>query len=150
MKNIQINNHRRQADALTAGLLAILLFALGVIVLLAFWHSPLFAADYYILRDSSGRVTLTDLPPSQGQVAVKHYEWKEVSDEEVRAAQQRELTFWLGLKIEELASETKRLAEAIDRQSKIENLKSAEPPTFISGSTTSVTVRPVIVVPKGK
>jgi hypothetical protein len=69
-------------------------------------------AEYLIYRDPAGKMVLSNLnPPPQADV-IKRYELQDVTDEQVRMAQEREHAFWLRLKEEELAEANRKLAES--------------------------------------
>ena len=89
------------------------LIALTLIIALLLPRQPSDAADYFILRAPTGGVTLTNLPPTASAIVLKHYDWPEVTDAQVAAAQRRDETFWLGLKLEQLAESYDRLTAAL-------------------------------------
>lgn len=126
------------------------IFTFMFLVLSLVLASAVLAGDYYILRDQAGKILLTNQKPREGSTVLRYYELEEVTDAEIRAASEREQNLLRLMKIEELTEKTANLTKAINRQSKIENLKLHEPPTVIMGSSVGVTVQPQIVVPKGK
>jgi hypothetical protein len=69
-------------------------------------------AEYFIYQDPAGKIVLSNITPPPGAEVIKHYELQDVTDEAVRAAQEREHSFWLRLKDEELAESNMNLAES--------------------------------------
>jgi hypothetical protein len=69
-------------------------------------------AEYFIYRDPAGRIVLSNTtPPAEAEI-LKRQELQDVSDEAVRAAREREHSFWLALKDEQLAESNRQLAES--------------------------------------
>ena len=69
-------------------------------------------AEYFIYQDPAGKIVLSNITPPPGTEVIKHYELQDVTDEAVRAAQEREHSFWLRLKDEQLAESNRKLAES--------------------------------------
>ena len=69
-------------------------------------------AEYFIYRDPAGRIVLSNTTPPPEAEILKRQELQDVSDEEVRAAREREHSFWLALKDEQLAESNRQLAES--------------------------------------
>ena len=82
---------------------------------LAFSASLAQGAEYFIYRDPAGKIVLSNITPPRGTEAVIRHELEDVTDEAVRAAQEREHAFWLQLKDEQLAESNQRLAESNHR-----------------------------------
>jgi hypothetical protein len=69
-------------------------------------------AEYFIYRDPAGTIVLSNIHPSAEAEVLERYELQDVSEEALRAAREREHSFWLGLKEEELAESNRELAES--------------------------------------
>jgi hypothetical protein len=69
-------------------------------------------AEYFIYQDPAGRIVLSNTTPPPAAEVIKRYELQDVTDEEVRAAREREHAFWQRLKDEELAESNRKLAES--------------------------------------
>jgi hypothetical protein len=69
-------------------------------------------AEYFIYQDPAGKVVLSNITPPPAAEVIKRYELQDVTDEEVRAAQERQHSLWLRLKDEELAESNRKLAES--------------------------------------
>ena len=69
-------------------------------------------AEYFIYRDPAGRIVLSNTTPPPEAEILKHQELQDVSDEAVRAAREREHSFWLALKDEQLAESNRQLKES--------------------------------------
>jgi DNA-binding IclR family transcriptional regulator len=72
-------------------------------------------AEYFIYQDPSGKVVLSNITPPPRAAVIKREELQDVTDEELRAAREREHAFWQRLKDEELAESNRKLAESNDR-----------------------------------
>ena len=72
-------------------------------------------ADYFIYRDPAGTIVLSNIPPSAEAEVLERYELQDVSEEALRAAREREHSFWLGLKDQQLAESNRELAESNHR-----------------------------------
>jgi hypothetical protein len=72
-------------------------------------------AEYLIYQDPAGKTVLSNITPPPGAEVIKRYELEDVTDEAVRAAQERQHAFWLRLKDEELAESNRKLAESNDQ-----------------------------------
>ena len=72
-------------------------------------------AEYFIYRDSAGTIVLSNIRPTAEAEVLERYELQEVSEEELRAAREREHSFWLRLQDEELAESNRELAESNHR-----------------------------------
>lgn len=72
-------------------------------------------AEYFIYRDSTGTIVLSNITPPHRAAVIKRAELQDVTDEELRAAREREHAFWQRLKDEELAESNRKLAESNDR-----------------------------------
>ena len=72
-------------------------------------------ADYFIYRDPAGTIVLSNIRPIAEAEVLERYELEDVSEEALRAAREREQSFWLGLKDEELAESNRELAESNHR-----------------------------------
>jgi hypothetical protein len=69
-------------------------------------------AEYFIYRDPAGKIVLSNVTPPPGAEVIKREELQDVTDEEVRAAREREHAFWQRLNDEELAESNRKLAES--------------------------------------
>jgi hypothetical protein len=69
-------------------------------------------AEYFIYQDPAGKIVLSNTTPPPAAEVIKRYELQDVTDEEVRAAREREHAFWQRLKDEELAESNRKLAES--------------------------------------
>jgi hypothetical protein len=69
-------------------------------------------AEYFIYQDPAGRIVLSNTTPPPAAEVIKRYELQDVTDEEVRAAREREHAFWQRLKDEEIAESNRKLAES--------------------------------------
>ncbi|HEX6175565.1 MAG TPA: hypothetical protein VF089_16270 [Candidatus Binatia bacterium] len=72
-------------------------------------------AEYFIYRDSAGTIVLSNIRPTAEAEVLERYDLQEVSEEALRAAREREHSFWLGLQDEELARSNRELAESNHR-----------------------------------
>lgn len=72
-------------------------------------------AEYFIYRDSAGTIVLSNIRPTAGAEVLERYDLQEVSEDALRAAREREHSFWLGLQDEELANSNRELAESNHR-----------------------------------
>jgi hypothetical protein len=72
-------------------------------------------AEYFIYRDPAGKIVLSNVTPPAGAEVLQRHDLQDVSDEAVRAAREREHSFWLALKDEDLAESNRRLAESNSR-----------------------------------
>ena len=72
-------------------------------------------AEYLIYRGSAGTIVLSNIPPTAEAEVLERYELQEVSEEALRAAREREHSFWLRLQDEELAKSNRELAESNHR-----------------------------------
>ena len=79
---------------------------------LVFGASLAQGAEYFIYRDSAGTIVLSNIRPTAAAEVLERYEFQEVSEEALRAAREREHSFWLGLQDEELAKSNRELAES--------------------------------------
>jgi hypothetical protein len=79
---------------------------------LVFSASLAHGAEYFIYRDPAGRIVLSNTTPPPEAEILKRQELQDVSDEEVRAAREREHSFWLALKDEQLADSKRQVAES--------------------------------------
>ncbi len=79
---------------------------------LVFSASMAQGAEYFIYRDPAGTIVLSNIPPSAEAEVLERYELEDVSEEALRAAREREHSFWLGLKDEELAESNWELAQS--------------------------------------
>ena len=82
---------------------------------LVFGASLAQGAEYFIYQDPAGKIVLSNITPPPGAEVIKREELQDVTDEEVRAGQEREHAFWQRLKDEELAESNRKLAESNDR-----------------------------------
>ena len=69
-------------------------------------------AEYFIYQDPAGRIVLSNITPSPEAKVIKRDQLPDVTDEEVRAAREREHAFWQRLKDEELAESNRKLVES--------------------------------------
>jgi hypothetical protein len=72
-------------------------------------------AEYFIYRDSTGTIVLSNIRPTAEAEVLERFDLQEVSEEALRAAREREHSFWLRLKDEELAESNRELAESNHR-----------------------------------
>jgi hypothetical protein len=79
---------------------------------LLFGASLAYGGEYFIYKDPAGPIVLSNLAPPPAAEIINRYELEEVTEEEVRAAQEREQRFWQGLQAERLAEAKERLAES--------------------------------------
>jgi hypothetical protein len=79
---------------------------------LVFGASLAQGAEYFIYRDSAGTIVLSNIRPTAEAEVLERYELQEVSEEALRAAREREHSFWLGLKDQQLAESNRDLAES--------------------------------------
>ena len=79
---------------------------------LLFSASTTQGAEYFIYQDPAGRIVLSNITPSPEAKVIKRDQLPDVTDEEVRAARERERAFWQRLKDEELAESNRKLAES--------------------------------------
>jgi hypothetical protein len=79
---------------------------------LVFGASLAQGAEYFIYRDPAGTIVLSNIRPTAAAEVLEHYELQDVSEEAVRAAREREHSFWLGLKDQQLADSNRELAES--------------------------------------
>lgn len=79
---------------------------------LVFGASLAQGAEYFIYRDSAGTIVLSNIRPTPEAEVLERYELEEVSEEALRAAREREHSFWLELQDEELAESNRELAES--------------------------------------
>ena len=82
---------------------------------LVFGASLAQGADYFIYRNPAGTIVLSNIRPTAEAEVLERYELQEASDEALRAAREREHSFWLGLKDQQLAESNRELAESNDR-----------------------------------
>jgi hypothetical protein len=82
---------------------------------LVFGASLAQGAEYFIYRDSAGTIVLSNLRPTAEAEVLERYELQEVSEEALRAAREREHSFWLELQDQQLAESNRELAESNDR-----------------------------------
>jgi hypothetical protein len=83
-----------------------------MICALVFGASLAQGAEYFIYRDSAGTIVLSNIRPTTEAEVLERYELQEVSEEALRAARDREHSFWLGLKDDQLAESNRDLAES--------------------------------------
>jgi hypothetical protein len=69
-------------------------------------------AEYFIYRDPAAKIVLSNVTPPPGAAVVQRYELQDVSEEALRAAREREHSFWLGLKDQQVAESNRELAES--------------------------------------
>ena len=69
-------------------------------------------AEYFIYHDPVGKIVLSNTTPPPAAEVIKRYELQDVTDEEVRAARERELAYWQRLKDEQLAESNRKVAES--------------------------------------
>jgi hypothetical protein len=79
---------------------------------LVFGASRAQGAEYFIYRDSAGTIVLSNLRPTAEAQVLERYELEDVSEEALRAAREREHSFWLGLKDQQVAESNRELAES--------------------------------------
>ena len=72
-------------------------------------------AEYFIYRDYAGTIVLSNIRPTAEAEVLERYDLQEVSEEALRAAREREHSFWLRLQDEELARSNRELAESNHR-----------------------------------
>jgi hypothetical protein len=72
-------------------------------------------ADYFIYQDPAGKIVLSNMTPPPAAEVIKHYDLQDVTAEAVRAALEREHSFWLRLKDEQLAESNRKLVESNSR-----------------------------------
>ena len=84
--------------------------AIGCAWIFSAWVAQ--AAEYLVYQDPAGKIVLSNLTPPPAAEVIKRYELPDVTDEEVRASQEREHAFWQRLKDEELAESNRKLAES--------------------------------------
>jgi hypothetical protein len=70
------------------------------------------AAEYFIYRDPTGTIVLSNIRPSAAAEVLERYDLQDVSEDALRAAREREHSFWLGLKDAQLAESNRELAES--------------------------------------
>ncbi len=110
--------------------------------------APVHAGDYYIYKDAAGKTTISNMKPTEGTEIVTRYDLNEVSNEEVRAAQSRDETFWLGLKLEALTESYNNLATEL----RASNARAREPLPIeiLFASTVAVQPTPRVTPPGHK
>jgi hypothetical protein len=69
-------------------------------------------ADYFIYRGPAGTIVLSNIRPSAEAQVLERYELQDVSEEALRAAREREHSFWLELKDQQLGESNRELAES--------------------------------------
>jgi hypothetical protein len=79
---------------------------------LVFGASLAQGADYFIYRNPAGTIVLSNIRPSAEAEVLERYELQDMSEEALRAAREREHSFWLALKDQELAESNRELAES--------------------------------------
>jgi len=74
------------------------------------------AGDYYRYTHSDGRLVISNIAPAEGSVAVEHRELKDVTDEEIRASEEKQKQFRIELEVEELSGKIANLTKEIREQ----------------------------------
>jgi hypothetical protein len=79
---------------------------------LVFGASLAQGAEYFIYRDPAGTIVLSNIRPTAEAEVLERYDLQDVSEEALRAAREREHSFWLELKDQQLAESNRELAES--------------------------------------
>ena len=79
---------------------------------LVFSASLAHGAEYFIYRDPAGTIVLSNIRPNAAAHLLERYELQDVTEEALRAAREREHSFWLGLNDQQLAESNRELAES--------------------------------------
>ena len=84
--------------------------AIGCAWIFSAWVAQ--GAEYFIYQAPAGKIVLSNTTPPPEAKVIKRDQLPDVTDEEVRAAREREHAFWQRLKDEELAESNRKMAES--------------------------------------
>lgn len=111
-QNIGASVRSRVAEAV----MIVLALIAGVLIVMLAIAGAAEAADYWILRESSGRVLITNQKPKAGATVVQHYDLPEATEAEIATARAQEAAWWERYQQEERTRAVQRLTEEIIKQ----------------------------------